>query len=207
MNVLFYVIITLSACIFLTQDAQIFLSSLLEGASKSAVLCFSLISTYAVWLGLMHIWQDSGLTDALSKRLRPFTRKLLKTDDLQTLDCLTMNLTVNILGISGAATPYGIRAASLLDKSDDAEFSSAVFFVLNATSLQLIPTSVIGVRTALKSAAPANIVLPTILTSTFSTALAVCLVYLLIPKKQPKIHGYTRAFSSKIPKNTGAGTR
>ena len=189
------------------QDPQIFLSSLLDGASKSAALCFSLVSTYAVWLGLMQIWQDSGLTSAVSKFVRPFTRKLLQTDDMQTLDCLTMNITVNLLGISGAATPYGIRGAQLLDKTPNAEQASALFFVLNATSLQLIPTSVIGVRAALHSAAPADIVLPTILTSTFSTLLAVALVYLFIPKNKAKRADIYPVFSTKTIKNTGAGMR
>ena len=189
MNLLFVIICMLSACILMIQDPQIFLSALLDGASKSAVLCFSLVSTYAVWLGLMRVWQDSGLTNAISKRIRPFTRRLLQTDDLQTLDCISMNLTVNMLGISGAGTPYGVQGAKLLDKTQNAERSSALFFVLNATSIQLIPTSVIGLRTALHSAAPADIVLPTILTSAFSTALAVTLVLLLIPRKNAKNKG------------------
>ena len=193
MNVIFWTICLVSACIFMIQDPQIFLSSLLDGTSKSAVLCFSLISTYAVWLGLMRVWQDSGLTAAISRRLYPLTKRLLKTDDKQTLDCLSMNLAVNMLGISGAGTPYGIRGAHLLDKTKHAEHSSAVFFILNATSLQLIPTSVIGVRTALGSAAPADIVLPTLITSTFSTCFGLLLVCLLIPYQRPTF----RTFSSK----------
>lgn len=205
MNVLFCVVVVLSVCIFMIQDPQIFLSSMLDGASKSAVLCFSLIATYAVWLGLMRVWQDSGLTNVISKRIRPLTRKLLKTNDLQTLDCLTMNLTVNLLGISGAATPYGIQGAKLLDKTENAEYSSAMFFVLNATSLQVIPTSVIGVRTALKSAAPADIVLPTILTSAFSTLLAALLVFLLIRKNTAVVMQKNSGFLRKTAKIKGAG--
>lgn len=205
MNVLFCVVVVLSVCIFMIQDPQIFLSSMLDGASKSAVLCFSLIATYAVWLGLMRVWQDSGLTNVISKRIRPLTRKLLKTNDLQTLDCLTMNLTVNLLGISGAATPYGIQGAKLLDKTENAEYSSAMFFVLNATSLQVIPTSVIGVRTALKSAAPADIVLPTILTSAFSTLLAAFLVFLLIRKNTSAVMQKNSDFLRKTAKIKGAG--
>lgn len=205
MNVLFCVVVVLSVCIFMIQDPQIFLSSMLDGASKSAVLCFSLIATYAVWLGLMRVWQDSGLTNVISKRIRPLTRKLLKTNDLQTLDCLTMSLTVNLLGISGAATPYGIQGANLLDKTENAEYSSAMFFVLNATSLQVIPTSVIGVRTALKSAAPADIVLPTILTSAFSTLLAAFLVFLLIRKNTAVVTQKNSDFLRKTAKIKGAG--
>jgi spore maturation protein A len=196
MNVIFWVVCLLSACIFMIQNPQIFLSSLLDGTSKSAVLCFSLISTYAVWLGLMRVWQDSGLATAVSARLYPLTKRLLKTNDRETLDCLSMNLAVNMLGISGAATPYGIRGARLLDKTEHAEHSSAVFFILNATSLQVIPTSVIGVRTALQSTAPADIVLPTLITSAFSTILGLLLVCLLIPYKQRKRRVF-RAFSSK----------
>jgi spore maturation protein A len=90
-----------------------------------------------------------------------------------------MNLSVNLLGISGAATPYGIRAANLLDKTKNAEFSSAMLFVINATSIQLIPTSIIGIRTALGSSAPADILLPTLISTAFSTLFAVGLLFLI----------------------------
>lgn len=180
MNAIFLVICIAAACISLVRAPESFLSALLAGASKSAVLCFSLIATYAVWLGLMNVWKDSGVTRCVSRLVRPLAKKLIRTDDLQTLDCLCMNLSVNLLGISGAATPYGIRVAKRLDALEHAEYASAMFFVLNATSIQLIPTSVIGVRAALGSVAPASIVLPTLLTSAFSTLLGCLLVRLFI---------------------------
>ena len=186
MNPLFATVFILATAILLVLSPDTFLSTLLLGASKSASLCVSLLATYSVWLGLMRVWEDSGLSHGVSKILKPLARKLFKTDDKETLDSVCMNLSVNLLGISGAATPYGIRAAQLLDKSDEAEYASSMLFVLNATSIQLIPTSIIGVRVALGSPSPADILIPTHITTAFSTAICVILTRLLIPPKRTK---------------------
>ena len=183
MNALFSIVFLLSAAILFFLAPENFLSTLIDGASKSAALCFSLIATYAVWLGLMNVWKDSGVTRAVSRILHPIARLLFKTDDQETLDSVCMNASVNLLGISGAATAYGIKAAKLLDQSPEKEYDSCMLFVLNATSLQLLPTSIIGVRTALGSASPADIVLPTLIATLFSTLLGVVLVRLLAPRK------------------------
>ena len=185
MNTLFFIIILFSAGILLFISPNDFLSAMLDGAGKSATLCISLLASYAVWLGLMNVWEKSGVSRKISRILRPLTSKLFQTKDEKTLDALCMNISVNLLGISGAATPYGITAARLLDKTEGAEYSSALLLVINATSLQLIPTSVIGIRTALGSSAPADIVLPTIICTVFSTVFAVCLLrlcFLSMPK-------------------------
>ena len=76
---------------------------------------------------------------------------------------------------------YGLTAAKRLESAEHAEYSCAMLFVLNATSIQVLPTSVIGVRTALGSASPADILLPTLLATAFSTLLGLALVRLLIP--------------------------
>lgn len=186
MNVLFFAVFSLASLLLLLQAPNEFLPTLIASASNSAALCLSLLSTYCVWLGLMQVWSDSGVTEKLSKRLRPLAKKLFKTEDAETLEAVTLSLSVNVLGISGAATPYGVRAARLLDRTEEAEYASCMLLALNATSLQLIPTSVIGVRTALHSAAPADILFPTLLTSAFSTLLAAFAVRLLVPPKSAK---------------------
>ncbi len=203
MNALFSIVFLLCAAVLFFIAPENFLPTLLDGASKSAALCLSLIATYAVWLGLMNVWKDSGITRALSRILRPVTRKLFKTDDKETLDAVCMNVSVNLLGISGAATAYGVKAANLLDNSRDAEYDSCMLFVLNATSLQLLPTSVIGVRTALGSLNPADIVLPTLIATLFSTLLGVALVRLLIRKKSKN----TLSVHWEMGKTKGAGVR
>ena len=202
MNTLFTIGFILSTVILLLLQPEQFLPTLLSGASKSATLCVSLLATYSVWLGLMRVWEDSGLSKSLSKKVKPIAKKLFKTGDEETLSVVCMNLSVNLLGISGAATPYGIRAAQLLDKSDEAEHALSMLFVLNATSIQLIPTSIIGVRVALGSGAPADIVIPTLLTTVFSTLIGVLLTRLFIPPKGKEKTAQKRVVSLK---RTGAG--
>ena len=192
MNILFAIIFILSNAVLLCLAPDAFLSTLLDATSKSATLCISLIATYSVWLGLMRVWEDSGVSRQISRLLKPLAKRLFVTSDLQTLDAICMNMSVNMLGISGAGTPYGVKSATLLDKTPSAERDSCMLFVLNATSLQLIPTSMIGLRTALGSVNPSAVILPTLITTFFSTLLGILLVKLLVPKveKAPRAtHG------------------
>ena len=164
MNAVFAVIFILSAALLLLFDPSGFLPALLDGASRSATLCLALLSSYAAWLGLMRLWEESGVTRGISRLLRPLSRRLFKTDDEETLSAIGMNLSANLLGIGSAATPYGIRAAELLEQRGSRPlYSSSMLFVVNATSLQLIPTSVIAMRIAAGSASAADILLPTLL--------------------------------------------
>lgn len=192
MNAVFAAIFILSCAVLLFLDPAGFLPALLDGASKSAVLCVSLLAAYAAWLGLMKLWEESGVTRGISKLLRPVCKKLFKTRDEEALSAIGMNLSANLLGIGGAATPYGIRAATLLDKSPDARYSS-MLFVVNATSLQLIPTSVVALRLSAGSAAAADIILPTMLATAFSTVLGVLLVKLFVPTAARKEKRLLRA--------------
>ena len=202
MNALFSVLFAICTLLLLCISPETFLPALLDGASKGALVCVSLVATYSIWLGLMQVWQDSGITRALSKLVKPLAKRLFQTDDNEALEAISMNMSVNLLGISGAATPYGIQSARLLDKTKNAEYSSAMLFVLNATSLQLIPTSIIAVRVSLQSANPTDIVIPTILATLLSTFLGIVLTKLFI-----KTESTPRAFPVKRLQTKGAGTQ
>ena len=208
MNTIFTVIFLVCTFLLLCAAPENFLSAMLDGASRAAALSVSLIATYSVWMGLMRVWENSGVSRGVSRLLKPLARRILRTDDEEALSAACMNLSVNVLGISGAATPYGVRTAQLLDRTENAEFSSAMFFVLNATSLQLLPTSLVAVRVAMGSGAPTDIILPTFITSVFSTALGVVLVLAFIkPKKTAVFKEKPRRVWGKKRKTAGAGTR
>lgn len=189
MNAIFLFLFIVCGSAVLFTDPELFLTTVLEGASSAASLCIALLASYAVWLGLMQVWEESGLTRRVSRLVKPLAKKLFHTDDERTLATVSMNLAANLLGIGSAATPYGIEAVKLLDKSPRAEYASCMFFALNATSIQLIPTSVVGVRAALGSGAPTDIILPTILTTALTTLLACTLVWLFIGKPFTKNKG------------------
>lgn len=203
MNLLFAVVFILCGGVILVRSPDLFLSTLLEGGGKAATTCLALLSSYAVWMGLIRIWEDCGVSKKVARLVKPIAKKLLKTEDEEALDAVSMNLSVNLLGISGAATPYGIKGANLLDKTENAEYSSAMFFVLNATSLQLLPASMVALRTSLASANPTDIILPTLLTTAFSTLLGVALTALFLRPKRQK----TARFLSQKREIKGVCTR
>ena len=188
MNTLFTFVFLICSFLLLCTSPDTFLSALLEGAGKGATVCVSLIATYSVWLGLMRVWEDSGVAHGISKLLKPLLKRFFKTDDEETLQAVSMNVSVNLLGISGAATPYGVKAANLLDKTENAEYSSALLFMLNATSLQLIPTSIIAVRVAMQSANPNYVMLPTLFATLLSTLIGVTLTRLFIPPNKTLVN-------------------
>ena len=202
MNILFTLVFLICTFLLLCTSPDTFLSALLEGAGKGATVSASLIATYCVWLGLMRVWEDSGVARGISKLLKPLLKRLFKTEDEEALQAISMNTSVNLLGISGAATPYGIKAANLLDKTENAEYSSAMLFVLTATSLQLIPTSIVAVRVAMHSASPNDIVIPTLLASLLSTVIGVTLTRVFI---RPKVTSPTPLKAAKLQKMQGAG--
>lgn len=205
MNTLFTILFLACTFLLLCTSPDTFLAALLDGAGKGATVCISLVATYSVWLGLMRVWEDSGLARGISKLLKPLSKRLFKTENEEALQAISMNLSVNLLGISGAATPYGIKAANLLDKTENAEYSSAMLFVLNATSIQLIPASILSVRVAFHSANPTDVVIPTLLATLLSTVLGICLTRTFIkPVKSP---APSRSFSPVLQKAQGANTK
>ena len=194
MNILFPAVFIVCGVFFLLLSPDTFLSALFHGAERSASLSIALLTGYAVWLGLMKLWEKSGVCEKISKCFQPLVKRLFGVQDVDTVRAISMNLSVNMLGISSASTPYGIRSAQLLGSSENAEYASAMLLVLNATSLQLIPTSVIGLRTALSSASPADIVLPTLIVSTFSTLVAILLLKAcFLPAQTPVFYQKHRA--------------
>ena len=160
------------------------------GASASALkLCIELCAVYAVWLGMLEIVEASGLGGKLAKLLRPIIRKLFRIDNEEIEKMIALNMSANILGLGNAATPMGIKAMQALDDgSGVATFSMIMLIVVNATSIQLLPSTVIGLRSSAGSANPADIILPTILSTIVTTVCGVLLVILCdkIAKKLKK---------------------
>lgn len=93
-----------------------------------------------------------------------------------------MNVSANLLGLGGIATPYGMEAAKLLERGKSPAYSHAMLFVLAATSLQILPNTAISLLSMYGSSNPYSVILPTLLTSAFSTALGIILVKLLVKK-------------------------
>lgn len=181
MNVIFTAVFLLSALLFLIFDGEAFLPTLLSGGQKAATLSLSLLAGYCVWLGFFQVLEESGLAKKLAKGVTPLCKKFFRTQDEEVISLVAGNLSANVLGLPGAPTPLGIRATERFMAKGN-RYGASMLFVLNATSLQLLPTTVIALRAAEHSAAPSDILLPTLICTLFSTLLGGLCVRLLIKK-------------------------
>lgn len=206
MNVAFTVIFLSSATVLLFLAPENFLSSLLSGASGAASLCVALLASYSVWLGLMRLWEESGVTKSISKLLKPAVKKVFALEKDDAAEAVCMNLSANLLGIGSAATPYGIEASKKIDGEKNANYAASMLFAVNASSLQLIPTTIVAMRVSAGSANPADVILPALIATVCSTLLSVLLVAVFV-KKSPKERVFRFSTPTNVERTTGAGVR
>lgn len=180
MNFVWTSVMLIGLGLLLVNNVELAMSSMLLGGSKAITLSIKLWGIYTVWLGLLKIVEETELDKKLSKLLSPIINFLIGKIDDYTKNQISINLTSNLLGMGNASTPSGMKAIEGMDRgSKYATTSMIMVLILNATSLQIIPTTVIGLRAVAGSISPADIVLPTLLASIISTIIGVTLVKVL----------------------------
>ena len=147
----------------------------LEGANSAVELCLSMAGILCLWCGVMEVMNRCGMTDRLSRLFRPLLRRLMPeaSRDRETLAALSANLAANLLGLGNAATPLGIQAARRMARSardGAATDEMCLLVVLNTASIQLVPTTIAGVRAACGAASPFDILPAVWLASALSVA-------------------------------------
>lgn len=168
----------LSILVLLITNPGAVLSEMVNASTDALSLCIELCAVYAVWLGMLEMVEASGLGEKLAKLLRPLIKKIFKVDNEEIQKIIALNVSANMLGLGNAATPMGIKAMQALDdKSGKANFSMIMLIVLNATSIQLLPTTVIGLRASAGSTNPSDIILPTLMVTFCTTLLGIILVH------------------------------
>lgn len=150
----------------------------LSGAQDAVQLTLKLLAGYLFFCGMIEIVKELKVPGKISKALGPVLRLLMPSvKNQETKDAIVLNLSANVLGLGNAATPMGIRAMELMEeerkKTPAVIAAMYMFLVINATSLQLIPTTVISLRVAAGSAAPTAILVPTLVCTTVSTVVGV----------------------------------
>jgi len=153
----------------ITGKADMLSKSIVASTENTVTLVIGLLGIMCLWCGIMKVAQKSGLTDKIAKILKPVLRLLFKdaAKDERALGAIVMNLTSNMFGLSNAATPFGIKAMEEMERLNKnkgtASNDMALFLVLNAACIQLVPTTVISIRAACKSHNPGMIILPAVI--------------------------------------------
>jgi spore maturation protein A len=193
---IFLFIISIIALCF--GDPTKVLSGLLTASNTAVKLSFSLCAIYAIWMGLFMILEKSGLSQKVSKLLSPIINKIFGKCNLseESKKYVSMNISANMLGMSGAATPLGIKAIESMQKDNkdksSASFPMIMLVIISCSSVQLLPTSIVGMLASAGSSNPTSIIFPSILCSIISTTIAILLGLLchtIFDKKKDKTNG------------------
>ncbi len=177
MNKIWLLMMLASLIVLLFVDPGATLSTMIDASTSALTLCIELCAVYAVWLGLLEIVDATGLGQKLAKLLRPIIKKLFRVDNEEIEKMIALNMSANILGLGNAATPMGIKAMKALDNGGEvATFPMIMLVVVNATSIQLLPSTVIGLRENAGSQNSADIILPTILATIVTVSIGISLV-------------------------------
>ncbi|MCL1900833.1 MAG: spore maturation protein [Firmicutes bacterium] len=188
MNIVFLAIILVSLILLLINDPSLLIPALTNSSTNAVEFTLKLLAIYAIWMGILKLCDKTGVSSGLAKLLRPIIKFLFGDIKDETVRLLSINMSANILGMGNAATPAAISAIETMDEGKTvASYAMIMLVVINATSLQLLPTSVISLRQAYGSVNAADIILPSILSSLCSTIFGVVCVMLLYRKSMKKL--------------------
>jgi len=151
-----------------------------DSAKTAVEIALGLIGIMTLWLGIMRVAEKAGLIAMLGRLLRPISRVLFPEvpPDHPAIGSMIMNVAANLLGLSNAATPFGIKAMEelqTLNTGDKETASNAMvtFMTLNTAGIQFIPATMIGVLAAAGSKNPTAIIAPTFISTLCGAIVAV----------------------------------
>jgi spore maturation protein A len=169
-----------------------------DSAKTAVEIALGLIGVMTLWLGIMRIAEKAGLISALGRMLRPFSRLLFPEipPDHPAIGAMILNIAANMLGLSNAATPMGIKAMEELQQlnpqKETASNAMVTFMTLNTGGIQFIPATIIAVLAAAGAKDPTAIISTTIIATLCGTVAAVTTSRILqrfFPYEEPAVEG------------------
>jgi spore maturation protein A len=186
--------------------------AIVDSAGSAVKLAIGLLGAMCLWTGIMGIMEKSGILAVITRYVRPILTIVFPDLKRQgkALGAIMMNLLANFLGLGNAATPLGLKAMEELQRlnpdKDTATNSMCMFLVLNTAAVQLIPVTVIAIRSQAGSEQPAEITVAVWIASTCATIAGVLAVKLFSlsgrgrrPTRTIKQHNPGKALKVRIP--------
>ncbi|KYG80733.1 nucleoside recognition domain-containing protein [Roseivirga echinicomitans] len=159
-------------------DTEVFpamIQSTFDMAKTGFELSLALTGVLTLWMGIMRVGEKGGVVAIIARFISPLFTKIFPDipKDHPVFGPMVMNFSMNFLGLDNAATPLGLKAMSGLQElntnKDTASNAQIMFLVLNTSGLTLIPVSIMAYRATEGAANPADIFIPILLATFFST--------------------------------------
>lgn len=187
----FFLIIIGVTYSFFTGNISLINESILTNGNKALELMLSIFPVIVLWSGIMKIAEDAGMLKSFAKILEPILSKLFPSvpKDNKALGYIASNIAANMMGLGSAATPFGLKAMTELqkinDKKDTASVAMITFLVLNTAGVTIVPTTVLALRISYGSVNPSEIIAPSVI-ATFSSCIGAILIDYFIRKRGKK---------------------
>ena len=170
-------------------NIEVINNSILTKGEEALDLILSMLPIIVLWTGIMKIAEDAGLLKKFAKLLEPLLSRLFPDvpKNNPALGFIASNIAANMMGLGNAATPFGLKAMSELQKINDKKNTASVpmitFIVLNTGGVTIIPTTVLALRIAHGSHNPSEIIVPGII-ATFCASLGGLILDYFIRKRR-----------------------
>lgn len=174
-----------------TGRLDIINDSILTNGGKALDLMVSILPIIVLWTGIMKIAEEAGLLRKFARLVEPVLSRLFPSvpKDNSALGFIASNIAANMMGLGSAATPFGLKAMSELqkinDKKDTASVPMITFLVLNTAGVTIVPTTVLALRIAHGAANPSEIILPGVI-ATFCSSIGGLLLDYFIRRRNKK---------------------
>lgn len=191
------------------QDYEVFpelVNSTFDYARTGFDISLGLTGVLTLWLGFMKIAEKGGMVSLMSKAIGPLFNRLFPSlpKNHPAYGSMMMNFAANMLGLDNAATPMGLKAMdemqSVNPQKERASDAQIMFLVLNTSGLTIIPISIMVYRAQMGAANPADVFLPILLATFFSTMVGLVSVALVqrIKLHDPVVLAYLGGASALV---------
>ena len=189
-----FIIISFYYAIF-SGNLQSLNTSIFDSVESAVNLSITMLGTICLWSGIINIANHTKIIQIINKLLKPVIKFLFPEIkyNQKAQNEISMNMVANILGLGNAATPLGLKAMETLQKENknknELSNSMIMLIVLNTASIQLIPTTIIAIRSSLNSKNPTAIIFPVWIATICAAITGITVTKLLIKysKKREKI--------------------
>ena len=180
-----FIIISFSYAIFL-GNLQNLNASIFDSVESAVNLSITMLGTMCLWSGIIHVAANTNIMKMMNKMLKPIIRFLFPEvrENKKAQSEISMNMVANILGLGNAATPLGLKAMETLQEENknkqELSNSMIMLIVINTASIQIIPTTIIAIRSSLGAENPTSIIVPVWVATICAAIVGITVTKLLI---------------------------
>lgn len=162
---MFVIFLYLLALLFgiISGNMSLVTMAITDGTNSAVSLCITLLAVISFWSGIMNVASKAGITDKVAILFKPLLKFLFPRiyKDKEIMGLIASNMSANLLGVSNAATPIGLKAGKLIcdryGTPGKASNELITLIVMNTASIQIIPTTVAMVRASAGAVSPFDI--------------------------------------------------